>query len=110
MPPKHRLSATILGALLSALASCGGTSSGNTGSDSTSQCGSTGQSCCNGSCNSGNACIAIGAKSQCEACGQPGEVCCSTEPPCQNAADVCSSPRGALMYCIYGTLGVPTTG
>jgi len=75
---------------------CGGSSSG-----------AAGQPCSGTSCGAGSTCIVVGAKSQCETCGRPGQPCCATMPACADAADSCFF-SGSLKYCLSngpGTLG-----
>lgn len=89
--------------------SSGGTSSSGGDGGVLPPCGLAGESCCGTSCNAGDVCVVIGGASQCEACGQPGQLCCTTMPACADPADGCRF-SGSLEYCMNdstGTLGQP---
>jgi hypothetical protein len=95
----------------SSSSSSGGADAGSSGSSSGGT-GATGQPCSGASCNAGDTCVAIGGVSQCEACGQPGQPCCTTMPACANAMDSCRF-SGSLQYCLNnssGTAGQPGDG
>jgi len=88
----------------------GGSASGSSGGGSSGGTGATGEPCSGTSCSVGNTCVAIGGVSECQACGGPGQVCCTTMPTCANAAEDWCAPNvwKGLGYCINN--GASTTG
>lgn len=85
--------------------SSGGSASGSSGGGSSGGTGATGRPCSGTSCNAGSTCVAIGGVSQCEACGQPGQPCCTTMPACADAAYGCFF-SGSLQYCMNNSTGM----
>jgi len=88
-----------------------GSSAGSDGSSS-GRCGVAGEPCCGTSCNADSTCVVIGGASECEACGQPGQVCCTTMPACTEVTGGCFY-HGSLQYCMSDSaavVGQPGTG